>query len=103
MVRSSLTIAVVSDAVFPFNKGGKETRIYHLTAELAKLGHDVHIYTMKWWDGADVMVRAGVTYHAICRYYPLYHGERRSIRQGLMFALSCFKLLRYDYDVLEVD
>lgn len=103
MAAPRLTIAVVSDAVLPYSKGGKETRLYHLTTELAKLGHDVHVYTMQWWEGAKVTRHEGVTYHAISRLYPLYHRERRSIPQGLIFALSCFKLVRYNYDILEVD
>jgi glycosyltransferase involved in cell wall biosynthesis len=103
MVEPRLKIAVVSDAVLPFNKGGKETRIYYLTTELAKLGHDVHLFTMKWWDGDEEIVINNVTYHAISRLYPLYSGERRSIRQGLFFALNCFKLVKYDFDLLDVD
>lgn len=103
MKNQSLNIAVVTDAVFPFNKGGKETRIFQITTELSKLGHTVHIYTMKWWKGDDVIILDGITYHAISRHYPLYHGNRRSITQSIFFALSCFKLVNYDFDMIEVD
>jgi hypothetical protein len=86
MKNHSLNIAVVTDAIFPFNKGGKETRIFQITTELNKLGHEVHIYTMKWWKGDDVIILDGITYHAISRHYPLYHGNRRSITQSIFFA-----------------
>ena len=97
------TIAVVSDSVMPFHKGGKEARIYNLTTRLAAIGHDVHIYTMKWWDGPNQIELDGITYHAISRLYPLYDGDRRSIKQGIMFGFSGLQMLRYKFDVLEVD
>ena len=103
MASKSLKIAIVSDSIFPYNKGGKETRIYNLSRELAKLGHDVHVYTMKWWDGENEIESNGVHYHAISRLHPLYSGDRRSIKQGIFFALSCYNLLRYDFDVLDAD
>lgn len=103
MATSRRTIAVVSDSVLPFNKGGKETRILHLTQELARLGHNVHIYTMQWWDGGSTYRQSGITYHAISKRYPLYAGQRRSIKQGLLFGLATLKLLRYNFDLLEVD
>ena len=98
-----LTIALVSDSVPPFNKGGKETRIHHLSRQLAALGQDVQIYSMKWWQGADTTVVDSITYHALSKFYPLYSGERRSIKQGLLFGLACLKMVRYDFDLLEVD
>jgi len=95
--------AFVSDAVLPFHKGGKETRLYYFSRELARMGHDVHIYTMKWWDKGDTFKKDGVTYHALSKLYPLYVGDRRSIKEGLVFGLSCLKLIFYDFDILEVD
>lgn len=96
-------IAVVSDAVMPFNKGGKEKRIHHLTQELVRLGFQVDIYTMRWWGKGDTYAENGVTFHAIGRLRPLYAGSRRSIPQAVLFGLSCLKMVRYDYDILEVD
>lgn len=94
---------MLSDSVYPYNKGGKETRSYQLVNELAKKGHDVHFYTMKFWKGSSVMVKDGVTYHGICKAYPMYNGERRSIKQGIMFGLASFKLLFEKFDVLDAD
>ncbi|HSX42661.1 MAG TPA: glycosyltransferase family 4 protein [Candidatus Saccharimonadales bacterium] len=96
-------IAFVSDAVFPFNKGGKETRIYHLTKGLAAQGFDVHVYTMQWWDGGKSYEQEGVTYHAISKKYDLYAGDRRSIKEGILFGVACLKLLGYKFDLLDVD
>ena len=104
MKNKKLNIALVSDAIYPYNKGGKEKRIYEISTRLAKAGHSVHIYCMKWWKGKDnYRFENGVHLHAISKLYPLYSGKRRSIKQALLFALSCFKLIKADFDVIEVD
>lgn len=99
-------IAVVTDSVSPWHVGGKEQRQHELFTRLAAQGQPIDVYTMKWWheeDDADTVVRDGVTFHALCRYVPLYSGERRSIRQALVFALSTLKMATKHFDVLEVD
>lgn len=98
-----MKIAIVSDAVYPYNKGGKEKRIYEISRRLAKRGHEVTIYCMKWWGGPDTRVDEGVRIKAICPYYLLYAGERRSIKEALLFSLHCLKLVREDFDILDVD
>jgi glycosyltransferase involved in cell wall biosynthesis len=98
-----LRLAFVSDAVYPFNKGGKETRLYEVTTRLAAQGADVHIYTMQWWEGGRHTRLAGVEYHAICRLHPLYSGERRSTLQALLFGLATLRMLVEPFDVLDVD
>lgn len=101
---SRLTIALVSDSVLPFHNGGKEARIDHISKALVALGHDVHIYTMKWWDEpGKTYHHAGITYHAISKLYPLYNGERRSFKEGIMFGFAALRMIRYKYDVLEAD
>lgn len=96
-------LAVVSDAIYPYNKGGKETRIHELTTRMAKKGWDVHVYTMKWWNGPDTIVESDRTLHAICPKIPLYNNGRRSIQQGIIFGLSCFSLLFRSFDIVEAD
>lgn len=99
-----MRIAIVSDAIYPYNKGGKETRIFELSTRLAAAGHEVDIYTMKWWDQpGKIRIEQGVTLHAISRKYPLYHGERRSMAEGMLFGLASFKLLNKSFDVVDVD
>jgi L-malate glycosyltransferase len=98
-----MKIAFVSDAIYPYNKGGKEKRIYELSTRLAKRGHNVHIYCMKWWRGKNTRIEEGVTLHAISKLHPLYSGKRRSIRQAVFFGLSCLRLINEDFDVIDVD
>jgi glycosyltransferase involved in cell wall biosynthesis len=111
-----MRIAYVTDAIYPYNKGGKEKRLFDISTRLAAMGHDVYIYCMRWWDqdksqksrvtsheSRNIRVENGVTLHAISPYYPLYSGERRSIKQAIFFGLSCLKLIREDWDVIDVD
>jgi L-malate glycosyltransferase len=98
-----LRIAFVSDAVLPFNTGGKEKRLDEISQRLAATGREVHVYTMKWWQGQRTIQRNGVWLHAISRRYDLYNGERRSIKQGLLFGLATLRLLFEPFDVLDVD
>jgi len=97
-------IVFVSDAIYPYMKGGKEKRLHEITKRLAAMGHDVHIYTMHWWPDRDLVQREdGVYLHALCKQYEMYHGDRRTIKEGILFGLACFKLLRVRFDVLDVD
>ena len=98
-----MKIVFVSDAIYPYNKGGKEKRLFDLSTRLASKGHDVHIYTMKWWTSKGDLTENGVHMHALCPLYPLYSGERRSIAQGILFGLSCLKLITQKWDVIDVD
>lgn len=98
-----MKIAIVSDAIYPYNKGGKEKRIYELSRRLAAHNNVVKIYCMKWWKGQNTKKHGNVTYIAISPYFPLYSSNRRSIRQAIFFSLFCLKLLREDFDILEVD
>lgn len=97
-------IAFVSDAVYPYNVGGKETRLYEVSTRLSKIGHEVTVYTMKWWSGNnDTKKENGVYLKAISPYMPLYKNGRRSLKQAIYFGISCFRLLWFDFDYIEVD
>jgi glycosyltransferase involved in cell wall biosynthesis len=97
-------VAFVSDAIYPYNKGGKEKRLHELSRRLVKDGRKVTIYTMQWWDGPRSMItKDGVELYAISRLHPLYKHERRSISEALLFSLACLKLLRRDFDTVDVD
>lgn len=102
-LRKPIKIIFVSDAIWPYNKGGKEKRLFDLSTRLVDQGYDVHIYTMKWWIGPNVIKENGYTLHSICKKYPLYHGPRRSIKEGILFGLSCFRLITEKWDVIDVD
>ncbi len=102
--KKNIKIAYVSDAIYPYNKGGKEKRLFDITTRLAKKGYQVHIYCMKWWKSASMEIEEnGVTLHAICPYIPLYSGNRRSIRQAIIFGFACLRLIKEKFDIIDVD
>ncbi|MEI8147561.1 MAG: glycosyltransferase family 4 protein [Actinomycetes bacterium] len=101
MSKPPVRVAVVSDAVLPWHQGGKERLYQHLLARWPKQNLDVTVYTMKWWD--DAPPGGSIAYEAISRRYAMYKGERRSILQAGMFAISTFKLLWKKYDVIKAD
>lgn len=98
-------IVFVSDTVYPYMKGGKEKRLHEITKRLAAMGHEVHIYTMHWWSGPEkTKIENGVHLHALCKYYDLYRGNQRTVKEGVIFGLACFKLFRERLDdTLDVD
>ena len=82
----AVRLAIVSDAVGPFRHGGMERRVWEMSRRLAARGHEVHILTMKWWEGPQLRRIGGVTFHGVSPLFSLYSGNRRSIRQALAFA-----------------
>jgi glycosyltransferase involved in cell wall biosynthesis len=97
------TLAIVTDAVAPWHGGGKETRTWHYSQQLAACGFEVHIYTMRWWPAGRSIDQGPVHLHALCRLWPLYRGRRRSIPQALAFSIACVRLITARFDVVEVD
>ncbi len=95
-------VALVSDAIYPYFRGGKEFRYHELSARLSPWA-DVHVFTMKWWDGPPTRREGNVTFHAVSRLYPMYAGDRRSFKEAILFALGCLRLLWFRFDVLEAD
>lgn len=96
-------VAFVTDAAYPYNKGGKEKRLYEIATRLAAEGNEATVYCMKWWTGENEITHDDVKFKAISPYYPLYAGSRRSITEAVLFAVHCFKMLFEDFDVVEVD
>src|SRR5579863_1333370 len=96
------TIAFVYDAIYPYIKGGAERRYFEIGKRLALLGFDVHLYGMKLWKGPDVIKKEGMTLHGICTAQNLYTTTgRRSILQAMHFGMSCFKLFKENFDVID--
>jgi glycosyltransferase involved in cell wall biosynthesis len=95
-------VALVSDAIFPYNCGGREIRYHELIQRLAGRA-ELHVYTMRWWDGPRVHKDETATFHGISRLHPMYTRNRRSLRQAIFFALACAQLLASRFDVLEAD
>ena len=95
-------VAFVSDAVFPWHKGGKETRLYEISKRLVSDTCEVHIYTMKWWREAGHSIRRYL-FPCPLQVVPVVSRGRRSIRQAILFGLATSKLLFARFDVLDVD
>jgi len=100
--RKRPVVALVTDAIYPYFRGGKELR-YHEVAQRLGLRADVHVCTMHWWTGPAVRREGPVTFRAVCREYPMYTGERRSYREAFLFAFACLRLLWFRFDVVEAD
>ncbi|MFA6098549.1 MAG: glycosyltransferase family 4 protein [Patescibacteria group bacterium] len=100
-----MIIAFVSDAIYPYNKGGKEKRLYEISRRLAVYGHKVVIFTMKWWSGPDEITENGVTLKSVGKSVNLYTNERRrSLSEAFLFGIKVFlPVLRFKYDLLIVD
>jgi len=58
---------------------------------------------MHWWDGPRDRHEDGVSFHAICRNWDMYSGNRRSLVQAFMFSLACIRLLTVEADVIDAD
>lgn len=102
-----MRVLIISDAVHPFNKGGKETRLKELTHRLADEVSFL-IFTMKWWeDSGEYVDEYGIRHIAVSKNIPLYSSENvRSIYQAMYFACALFWPLikhRKEYDVIDAD
>lgn len=102
MGAARLKVAVVSDAIYPYHRGGKESRYHELIRRISAQA-DVDIYTMRWWEETESRQLDGAQLHAISPLVPLYIDDRRSLAQAFRFGLACFRMLKYDFDVLEAD
>jgi len=99
-------LAIVSEVAGPWSVGGREMVLAGKVPEIAALGVDVTVYTMKWWATAPEVLHRGdgsVRYEAICGGKPSPGPRGRSILQTLRFSLSCISLLWRDFDVVESD
>ena len=95
-----LKIAFVYDSTYPYFIGGAEIRNYQLARQLSSLGHSVHLFGAKMWDGQDVMEKDGLTYHGVCDYGS-FKGVR-SVWQPLGFSLRLLFALRKErYDLID--
>lgn len=95
-------VAFVSDATYPYFRGGKEFRYHELSERLSQRA-DVHVFTLKWRDGPSTRWEGHVTFHAASPLCAMYTEERRSFREAIFFALGCLRLLWFRFDVLGAD
>src|SRR5574341_652568 len=98
-----MKIAFVYDAVYPWVKGGGEKRIYELGKRLAEKGNEVHVFGIKWWEGADVIKYDGMVLHGVCGAMELYVNGRRSISEAIIFAIKLIPyLMKQKFDEIDI-
>src|SRR6202171_4809825 len=101
-----MKLSVLSDAVYPFHHGGKETLHYERSIRLARRGHAVRILTMHWWPGHQRSItRDGIVFQSVAPRTALYTSKGgRSIWESVVFGLGSLRLLWIPpFDVLDVD
>lgn len=97
-----MKIAYIYDVIYPETIGGVEKRIHEIGTRLAGMGHEVHLYGMKYWEGPDIIVRNGLIIHGVCPAMGLYTGGRRSILQAVRYSIRLIPhLLRADADIVD--
>jgi len=98
-----MKIAFVYDAIYPWVKGGAEKRIYELGKRLVADGNEVHIFGIKWWDGADIIRNEGMVLHGVCGSMELYINGRRSFYEAIYFSIRLLPhLIKGSFDVIDV-
>lgn len=96
-----MKICYVYDAVYPWETGGVQKRVWELARRLSS-DNDVHWYGLQFWDGPPVLEREGVTLHGVAEPPDLYAGDRRSIREALSYSARLVKpLLQQDFDIID--
>ena len=97
-----MKIAYVYDVLYPETIGGVEKRIHEIGIRLARKGHEIHLFGMKYWDGPSVIHRDGMIIHGVCPAMGLYVEGRRSIPQALRYTCSLIPhLLKADMDMID--
>jgi glycosyltransferase involved in cell wall biosynthesis len=101
-----MRLSFLSDAVYPFHHGGKETLHYERSIRLARRGHAVRILTMHWWPESKRSIkRDGIVFQSVAPRTALYTATGgRSIWESVVFGLGSLRLLwSPPFDVLDVD
>ena len=99
-----LKIAMVSDAAYPFSKGGVEKRNWDIALRLRERGHEIHMINGLVPTGRNECIVDGIRIHGVCKADDLYASRRRSILSALKFSFGLIPhLVRNDYDVYVCD
>ncbi|MFH0968236.1 MAG: glycosyltransferase family 4 protein [Methanobacteriota archaeon] len=97
-----MKIAYIYDVIYPETIGGVEKRIHEIGTRLSKMGHEVHLYGMKYWEGPDIIRRDGLIIHGVCPAIGLYTEGRRSILQAFRYTIGLIPhLLHADADIVD--
>jgi glycosyltransferase involved in cell wall biosynthesis len=101
-----MRLSFLTDAVYPFHHGGKETLHYERSIRLARRGHAVRFLTMHWWPKRKRSITLdGIVFQSVAPRTALYTAKGgRSIWESVVFGLGSLRLLwSPDFDVLDVD
>jgi len=98
-----MKIAIIYDMIYPYSIGGAEIRNFSLAENLAKKGHEVHLYGVKLWKGPNRIKRNGVFIRGVCRYKNKYDFKgRRNIVEPILFSFKLFlALVREKFDIID--
>lgn len=89
-----MRIALIYDAAYPWMKGGGEKTLWDIALEMRRLGHEVHYFSVKLWEGPDVIERDGITFHGVSSAQTFYTATgQRSFTEPVNFALGLFRAL----------
>jgi glycosyltransferase involved in cell wall biosynthesis len=101
-----MNLSFLSDAVYPFHHGGKETLHYERSVRLAQRGHLVRIFTMHWWPKRRRSIaQDGIVFQSVAPRTALYTSKGgRSVWESVVIGLGSLRLLwSPPFDVLDVD
>src|SRR5205807_1477760 len=90
-----MRLSFLSDAVYPFHHGGKETLHYERSIRLARRGHGVRIHTMHWWlQRKRSIVQDGIVFQSVAPRTALYTSKgSRSIWESLVMGIGSLRML----------
>lgn len=99
-----MKIAIVSDRVYPYFKGGAEKRYWEIAKHLNCLGHEVHFYTGQWPGMPKQIVVDGITLHGVYQVKKFYVNGHKSIKETLIYTIKLLpQLLMGSYDLIECE
>lgn len=93
----------MSNALYPFNESGRESRPWEISRRRARDRHGVHVYAMKWSTGSDTIESDRIWLHARGHNRPVCNGAHRLTTQALMLGLTTHKLVAKRFAALDVD
>ncbi len=89
-----MRIAFVYDVLYPQTKGGVELRIRELATLLAKRGHEVHVFGLRYDGMKRDFEKDGLHYHCVMDAPKLYSPDgTRSISEAVLFSAALFPAL----------
>ena len=99
-----MKIALVSDRVYPFFKGGAEKRYWDIAKKLSEKGHKVCFYTAQWPGMKKKMKIDGIKIYSVYKIHNFYVNGRKSIKESLIFSIKLIKpLLKENFDIIDCE